>query len=118
MDQARRDDLRLRHMLDYARDAAELSRERTRSSFDTDRLFALAIVRVVEVIGGAASRVSGERRGEYPAIPWARIIGMRNRLIHGYDTVWQTVRESVPLLIAELEPIVAEIDRQNPPPAA
>lgn len=87
MKQSRRDDIRLRHMLDYARDAVQLSHGRTRADFDTDRLYALAIVRVVEVIGEAASRVSDERRARHPGIPWHAIIGMRNRLIHGYDAV-------------------------------
>ena len=110
-------------MLDYAREAAEISQGRTRADFDTDRLFALAIVRVVEVIGEAASRVSSQRRASIPDIPWERVVGMRNKLIHGYDaihydTVWLTVEESIPTLIAALGSIVAEIDRRDPPPTA
>ena len=116
--QDRRDDLSFRHMLDHARDIVELSRGRTREVLETDRLYQLAMARAVEVIGEAANRISAERRAIHPEIPWPSIIGMRNRLIHGYDAlnldiVWQTISESVPSLLLLLEPIVAEIDRRT-----
>ena len=122
MDQARRDDQRFRHMLDYARDVRDLSRGRTRKDLEADRLYQLAMMRAVEVIGEAANRISRERRDAHPEIEWPKIIGMRNRLIHGYDVlnldvVWQTITDNIPALIAALESIVAEIDRANPPPA-
>lgn len=48
---------------------------------------------------------------QYPQIPWAQIVGTRNRLIHGYDFVdydilWQTVQEDLPALVRELESVV------------
>lgn len=54
-----------------------------------------AVVRAIEVIGEAASRVSDETRAANPAIPWSAIVGMRNRLVHGYfdidtEIVWKT----------------------------
>jgi len=55
------DGVRLRHMLDHARDAVHLSQGRDRGDLDTDRLFNLAMVRVVEVIGEAAGRVGNSR---------------------------------------------------------
>ncbi|MBI5561992.1 MAG: DUF86 domain-containing protein [Deltaproteobacteria bacterium] len=68
----------------------------------------------VEIIGEAASKVSQETRDKYAAIPWIDIINMRNRLIHAYfdvdlDIVWDTAAKDIPLLIAELERIVATI---------
>jgi Ribonuclease HepT-like len=50
--------------------------------------------------------------GRHANIPWAQIIAMRNRLIHGYDIVdydivWSTVSEDLPPLIAELEKILS-----------
>ena len=105
-----RDDpqIRLRHMLEYAREAVLLMRGRTRRDFETDRALGLAILRCVEVIGEAASRVPELTQKSYPNIPWQAIIGMRNRLVHGYDLVdydivWSTVAEDLPPLISELE---------------
>ena len=54
-------------------------------------------------IGELANGLSDEFTKEYNKIPWKHIIGMRNRIVHGYDTinleiVWNTVNESIPEL--------------------
>jgi uncharacterized protein with HEPN domain len=108
----RTDDLkRIRDMLVYARKAERLSRGRTRADLERDELFALGMVRAVEVIGEAASRVSEHTRSNYPQVPWPQIAGMRNRLVHGYDKVdlevlWKTLTKELGPLIMELEKIV------------
>ena len=71
----------------------------------------MAILKSVEIIGEAASRISEETKAGHPDIPWAEIIGLRNRLVHAYfaiqiDIVWQTVQEDLPPLIAQLEALV------------
>jgi uncharacterized protein with HEPN domain len=98
----------LRHMLDHAREAAALAGGRTRAELDEDRLLQLALSRLVEVIGEAASRVPVEVQGRHPELPWREAIGARNRLIHGYDLVdldilWEIVATDLPLLIAQVE---------------
>ena len=105
------DSIRLRHMLDAAREAESFSQDKTRSSIDTDRKLALALVKCIEIIGEAANKISDESREDLPQIPWSNIIGMRNRLIHAYfdinlDILWKTIIEDIPPLIAELEKIV------------
>jgi uncharacterized protein with HEPN domain len=100
--------VRLRHMLDHAREAAEMVRGRSRQDADSDRQLNLALVRLLEVIGEAAARVPPEIRDRYPRIPWRDIADLRNRLIHGYDTVnfdilWSIVQEDLPRMVAELE---------------
>ena len=47
----------------------------------------LSLVRLIEIVGEAANRVSSEGQAQFPDIPWSQIIGMRHRLIHGYDNV-------------------------------
>jgi len=112
----RKDDaVRLRHMLDAAREALAFVAGRERPQLDTDRQLALAIVKDIEIIGEAASRVSDESRSAYPAIPWQDCIAMRNRLIHGYfdidlDIVWSTVVQELPPLIDELGHILSSTD--------
>jgi uncharacterized protein with HEPN domain len=55
-------------MLDAARDAGSFTAGRTREMLDTDRMFAFALVRAIEIIGEAASRVSPETREALPQI--------------------------------------------------
>ncbi len=105
------DGVSLRHMLDHAREAVALIQNRSRSDLDTDRMLSLALVRLAEIVGEAATRVSMSRRKHHSEIPWLQIIGLRNRLIHGYDVIdfdilWQILTVDLPALIAMLEKIV------------
>jgi uncharacterized protein with HEPN domain len=98
-------------MLDAAKEAVDLSSGKSRYDIENERVLNLSLVRLIEVVGEAANRVSTEGRDKYTDIPWPQIIGMRNRLVHGYDSIdfdilYQTVVEDLPLLIAELEKIV------------
>jgi len=105
------DEVRYRHMLDHAMEALAMIQEKNRSDLDNDRMLELALVRLVEIIGEAAARVGTESREKYPSVPWLQIVGMRNRLVHGYDAVdldvlWDTIIDDLPPLIAELEKIL------------
>jgi len=105
------DSIRLHHMLDAAEEAESFSQNKIRSSLDTDRKLVLALVKCVEIIGEAATKISNESREDLPQIPWSNIIGMRNRLIHAYfdinlDILWKTVIEDLPPLISKLEEII------------
>ena len=112
----RRDDrLRLQHMLDAGREAVRFARGKTRDALDRDRVPALALVKLLEIVGEAASRVTAEGQRTSPDIPWRDIVAMRNRLIHGYfdvdlDRVWDTVTDDLPPLLAQLEAALARPD--------
>jgi uncharacterized protein with HEPN domain len=108
-----KDDLvRIKHMLESAKEAVSFARNRRRRDLDNNRMLTLSIVKSIEIVGEAASKVSRKIRNKYPEIPWANIIGMRNRLIHGYfgidlERVWGTVKEDLPSLISKLERIIS-----------
>ena len=102
------DDVSLRQMLDHAVEAVEMARGRRRDDLDRDRQLNLSLVRLLEIVGEAAARVSHATRGHHPAIAWPKVVGLRNRLIHGYDEVdfdvlWKILHEDLPQLITELE---------------
>jgi len=104
-----RDDVvRLRHMLDAAREGVEFVAGRTRDDLNKDRKLVLALVKDVEIIGEATCQVSAAAREALGNIPWQDIVGMRHRLVHAYfdinlDILWKTSQEDLPALIAELE---------------
>lgn len=107
-----RDDvIYLKDMLDHAREALDMIRGKEIEDLGRERMLELALTRLVEIIGEAAGRVSQEERDKHPEIPWHEVIGMRNRLAHGYDSVdlnvlWDTVELDLPPLIAQLEKIL------------
>lgn len=98
-------------MLDAARKAIGHIEGRGRADLDKDELLALALVRLLEIIGEAAKGVPDHVRRNHPEIPWKAIAGMRDRLIHGYfdvdlDVVWAILTEDLPATVAKLERIV------------
>lgn len=105
-----RDAASLRHMLDHSREVLALVQKRRRRELDEDRVLSLALVRLLEIIGEAENRISEDLRNRHPEIPWAQIISLRNRLIHGYDSVdmdilWEILQKDIPSLAAQLQKI-------------
>jgi uncharacterized protein with HEPN domain len=102
------DEVLLRDMLDYARRTAEAVAGRRRADLDRDPILAAALERFIEVIGEAARKVSTGTRESADEIPWQQVIGMRNRLVHGYasvdyNIVWDVASVDIPALIVSLE---------------
>jgi uncharacterized protein with HEPN domain len=100
----RDDAVRIRHMLEAAKEASGILSNKKRCDLDQDRILALAFIRLIEIIGEAATKVSADCRDQNPQIPWTIIIAMRNKLIHGYfdvenEILWQTLVEDIPPLI-------------------
>lgn len=103
-----KDWVRLRHMLDAAHEALDFTAGRSVADLDSDRQLLLALFSDLSLIGEAASHVSDEGRTQLPGIPWAAMIGMRNRVVHEYfdidnRRVWDTVHDDLPPLIDHLE---------------
>lgn len=112
--QNEQDTVRLRHMLDAAKKIVEYTASIQRDDLNRDEKLALALVRLLEIIGEAARAVSTGSRREHPQIPWREIAGTRDRLIHGYydidfDVVWQIVSGDIPPLVTAIEDILADI---------
>ena len=94
-------------MLEAAENAQRFISGKSREDLDTDPMLLFALVRAIEIIGEAASRVSTEQRTASSTVPWTAIVAMRNRLIHAYfdidrDIVWRTVTEEIPSLRSQL----------------
>jgi uncharacterized protein with HEPN domain len=95
-------------MLDHAKEAIILSKGKSSVELFEDRVLGLAIVRLMEIVGEAANRVPKEEQSRHPEIPWMQIIGLRNRLIHGYDAIdyevlWHILNRDLPELVFSLE---------------
>jgi len=109
-----------RDFLDYVADIAnaidevsEFTRGMDFPVFQADRKTVNAVVRSLEVMGEAAKKIPQNVRRRYPDVPWRRMAGMRDKLIHEYhgvdlDTVWLVVRDELP----PVRPLVDTILRE------
>lgn len=110
---ARDDQVTLGQMLDAARRLSAMARERTREKFASDETGQLAMLHLIQRLGEAASRISADFRFARPEFPWAEMVGMRNRIVHGYDELdpdiaWRVASEDIEPVIAALERALAE----------
>lgn len=103
--------IRIRHMRDAVTEALGFVKDKNMQDFADDRMLALAVIKELEIIGEAASKLTADFREKHPEVPWIDIVGMRNRLTHGYfdvdlDLVWVTVLEDLPQLQEQLVKIL------------
>ena len=104
----------LRHILDACRRAIKFTAGMNLEQFTADEKTISAVVRELSVVGEAARKTTDDFRKKTPQIPWERIFGMRNRLIHDYMGVqlpilWQTVQEDIPELQTIIEGILESV---------
>lgn len=109
----RDDSVRLRHLLDASEKALAFTRGRARADLDRDEIMALALIRLLEIIGEAAREVSDSVKREHPEVPWKAMVGTRNRMIHGYfdvdlDIVWEIISTDLPNLVPKVRVLLDE----------
>ena len=105
------DAIRIQHILDAAQEAISFAQGQTYDSLEADSMRSLAIIRLLEIIGEAASTVSPELKTTHPEIPWRVMAATRNRLIHAYFNVnlrivLDTVQGDLPPLLTDLAALV------------
>ncbi|HKV10895.1 MAG TPA: DUF86 domain-containing protein [Thermoanaerobaculia bacterium] len=111
-----RDDAYFLDILIAARKVLQYTEGISWEGFKEDILLQDAVMRNLQIVGEAARKVSDESRAAHSGIPWAEIIGMRNRLVHEYfridvEKVWETARDDIPTLVRLIEPLVPPEDQ-------
>ena len=99
---------RLSEMLAAALKAQSYVYDQDRIVLDKNEMLALAVTRLLEIIGEAARNVSEETQFKIPELPWPAIIGMRHRIAHDYlhvdyDVIWDTLIDDLPKLVKVLQ---------------
>lgn len=105
----------LNDIFESINDVESFTKSMTFDSFRRDKKTIFAVIRCIEVIGEAAKKVPKSIKDKYPAIPWVKMVGMRNKMIHEYfgvDTniLWQTAREDIPSLKLLVKEIATKFD--------
>jgi uncharacterized protein with HEPN domain len=107
------DAARIRHMIEAAEACEGFVAGRTRGDLDADLMLRFALIRAIEVIGEAASKVSSETRAAAQKIPWPAVVATRNRLVHAYfdidhDILWTAATQEIPSLLSALRDIAGD----------
>ena len=95
----------------FARLALEFAQETDRTGLADNLMAQSAILHQFLIMGEAVKRLSESFRSEHISIPWSRIAGMRDNLIHDYqdvdlDLVWDAIERDVPALLQYIEPLL------------
>jgi uncharacterized protein with HEPN domain len=85
----------------------------TYGEFETDFRTNFAVVRALEIVGEATKRLPMSLQEEYPGVPWRGLAGMRDHIIHGYDTVdlqivWDVVKQDIPRIRPQIQQVLAD----------
>ena len=94
-------------MIEFAEKILSYTEGMDQAAFVADSLRYDATIRNLELIGEAAIHVPRSVRDTFPDVPWRAIVGLRNRLIHGYegidnDIIWTIIQDAVPKLLPAL----------------
>jgi len=108
---------RLQHMIEASQGILDYAQGRDLFSLGADRPLQHLIMHNLEILGEAASRLSGQFRQEHPDVPWRDMIDLRNRLIHVYfdlnlAIIWTTVQNDLPQLLLQLKTILSQEQSQ------
>lgn len=100
-------------MLDAARRAVSLVSGKASAELQADDVTQLALARLLEIFGEAASKVTASFKDSHPEMPWAAMGGLRNRLAHAYfdvdlDVLVDIVANDLPTIVKQLEALVSE----------
>lgn len=100
----------LHHIMDAILRIEEYTKGITRENFMDNNLIQAGVIREMEIIGEATKKLDIEFKEKYQDIPWRRMAGMRDKLIHDYfgvdiEAVWVTVKEDIPVLKKKIEEI-------------
>lgn len=107
------DEIRLQHILDAIAEIEDYTKNVAFEAFVSNSMMFNATLRQLEIIGEASNRLSEKLLQENTHIPWARIIGLRNLVIHEYFgiddmTIWAIITINIPELKKQIEAIIAK----------
>ncbi len=102
----------LYHILDCIEAVEKYTENVSLGEFKEDRRTVDAVIRNFEIIGEASNKISKGFRERHPEIPWKKLIGLRNILIHEYmgvdiNAVWANIKQELAPLKKQIKLAIA-----------
>lgn len=115
----------LEDIIDSIEKIEEFTKGKSLKYFNKDYKTFFAVIRALEIIGEAAKKIPNDVRNKYKEIPWSKMAGMRDKLIHEYfgvnkKVVWKTIKKDVPAIKPWIKRILnkaEEIKKRNKTPS-
>lgn len=100
----------IKDIVDSINDIESFTEDMVYNTFHKDKKTINAVIRSIEIIGEASKNIPNSLKEQYPSIPWKKMIGMRNKLIHEYSGVdleilWQVIENDIPALETSVQEI-------------
>ena len=110
-----RDPQRLEHIKDACNSLIDFQQSENIFLLNEKDVKYYGLVKLLEIIGEAAYKLTGDFKENHPATPWRQITDMRHILVHGYyhvnkEDVFKTLQENIPLLLEEINGYLKEYE--------
>jgi uncharacterized protein with HEPN domain len=94
----------IKDIIDSVQDIEQFIGEMSYDEFIRDKKTLNAVIRSIEIMGEAAKSIPASIQEKNASVPWKKMSGMRDRLIHGYfgidnEILWKTIKEDLPPLL-------------------
>lgn len=107
----------LQDILDAVNNIEEFVDDMSFEQFVKDKKTLYAVVRSIEIIGEASKNIPDSVKAKYTELPWKKMTGMRDKLIHGYfgvnvETLWKAVKENIPPLKKSIQKMLEDQEKR------